>query len=184
MTSVAAIFGRFSALAAPRSPIAIHAARIPRPSRRQSRSPAAVANPRRPPRNAGNALIFTLRAHFSEYAAPDLRCKAVSRAMGIFEPVPVAWDCLLISDYGAVAKLLTSADTLSAAELTTLTDARRMLLAVCAVDQISEEYLDTLLSEAWQEQEAPLVLAARVLRRISAIDESTNRKREMSGKAG
>jgi hypothetical protein len=45
-----------------------------------------------------------------------------------------------------------------------------MLLAVCAVDQISEESVDSLLSEAWQGQEAPLVLAARVLRRICAMD--------------
>jgi hypothetical protein len=78
--------------------------------------------------------------------------------MGIFEPLPVAWDCL-------------HCDALSAAELTTLNDARGMLLAVCAVDQISEESVDSLLSEAWQGQEAPLVLAARVLRRICAMDE-------------
>ena len=91
--------------------------------------------------------------------------------MGIFEPLPVARDCLLISDNGDVAKLLTSVDTLSAAELTTLNDARGMLLAVCAGDQISEEYVNSLLSEAWQGQEAPLVLAARVLRRICASDE-------------
>ena len=93
--------------------------------------------------------------------------------MGIFEPLPVSWDCL--RDGGVVAKVLTAADTLSAAELTTLTDARRMLLAVCAVDQISEEYLDTLLSEAWQGQEAPLVLAARVLRRMYAVDERSTK---------
>jgi hypothetical protein len=123
-----------------------------------------------------NARIFTLLAHFGEHV-PDLRCEAVSGAMGIFEPLPVARDCLLISDNGNVAKLLTSADTLSAAELTTLNDARGMLLAVCAGDRISEEYVDTLLSEAWQGQEAPLVLAARVLRRICARDERwTNRK--------
>jgi hypothetical protein len=78
--------------------------------------------------------------------------------MGIFEPLPVAWDCL-------------HCDALSAAELTTLNDARGMLLAVCAVGQISEESVDSLLSEAWQGQEAPLVLAARVLRRICAMDE-------------
>jgi hypothetical protein len=93
--------------------------------------------------------------------------------MGIFEPLPVAWDCL----HGDLTKLPSSADALSAAELTTLNDARGMLLAVCAGDRISEEYVDTLLSEAWQGQEAPLVLAARVLRRICARDERwTNRK--------
>ena len=80
----------------------------------------------------------------------------VSGAISIFEPLPVAWDCL-------------HCDALSAAELTTLNDARGMLLAVCAVDQISEESVDSLLSEAWQGQEAPLVLAARVLRRICAM---------------
>ena len=78
--------------------------------------------------------------------------------MGIFEPLPVAWDCL----HGGA---------LTAAELTTLNDARGMLLEVCAVDQISEESVDSLLSEAWQGQEAPLVLAARVLRRICAMHE-------------
>ena len=83
--------------------------------------------------------------------------------MGIFEPLPVAWDCL-------------HCDALSAAELTTLNDARGMLLAVCAGDRISEEYVDTLLSEAWQGQEAPLVLAARVLRRICAMDERRTEK--------
>ena len=87
--------------------------------------------------------------------------------MGIFEPLPVAWDCL----HGDLAKLPTSADALSAAEISTLNDARGMLLAVCAADQISEESVDSLLSEAWQGQEAPLVLAARVLRRICAMDE-------------
>ena len=91
----------------------------------------------------------------------------VSGAMGIFEPLPVAWDCL----HGDLTRLPTSADALSAAELTTLNDARGMLLAVCAVDQISEESVDSLLSEAWQGQEAPLVLAARVLRRICAMEE-------------
>ena len=87
--------------------------------------------------------------------------------MGIFKPLPVTWDCL----DGDLTRLPTSADALSAAELTTLNDARGMLLAVCAVDQISEESVDSLLSEAWQGQEAPLVLAARVLRRICAMDE-------------
>jgi hypothetical protein len=87
--------------------------------------------------------------------------------MGIFERLPVAWDCL----HGDWTRLPTSADALSAAELTTLNDARGMLLAVCAVDQISEESVDSLLSEAWQGQEAPLVLAARVLRRICAMEE-------------
>jgi len=112
-----------------------------------------------------NARISTLRAHFGEHV-PDLRCN-VSRAMGIFERLPVAWDCL----HGDWTRLPTSADALSAAELTTLNDARGMLLAVCAVDQISEESVDSLLSEAWQGQEAPLVLAARVLRRICAMEE-------------
>jgi len=88
--------------------------------------------------------------------------------MGIFEPLPVAWDCL-------------HCDALSAAELTTLNDARGMLLAVCAVDQISEESVDSLLSEAWQGQEAPLVLAARVLRRICAMDVSPDRSRRERG---
>jgi len=97
--------------------------------------------------------------------------------MGIFEPLPVAWDCL----HGDLTKLPSSADALSAAELTTLNDARGMLLAVCAVDQISEESVDSLLSEAWQGQEAPLVLAARVLRRICAMDVSPDRSRRERG---
>ena len=100
-----------------------------------------------------------------------LHCGAVSRAMDVLEAVPVVRDCLFVSDSGDQAKLLTSGSTFNAAELTTLNDARGMLLAVCAVDQISEESVDSLLSEAWQGQEAPLVLAARVLRRICAMDE-------------
>src|SRR3954454_20790472 len=97
--------------------------------------------------------------------------------MGIFEAVPVARDCLCVSDPGDEAELLASASTFNAAERATLKEAREMLVAVCAVDQISEESVDSLLSEASQGQEAPLVLAARVLRRICAMEErGTNRK--------
>jgi hypothetical protein len=97
-----------------------------------------------------------------------LHCEAVSRAMGIFEAVPVARDCLFVSGPGDEAKLLTSTSTF-ATEQATLKEAREMLVAACLVDQISEEYLDTLLAEAWQRQEPPLVLAARVLRRVCAM---------------
>jgi hypothetical protein len=88
--------------------------------------------------------------------------------MGIIEAVPVARDCLFVSGPGDEAKLLTSTSTF-ATEQATLKEAREMLVAACLVDQISEEYLDTLLAEAWQGQEPPLVLAARVLRRVCAI---------------
>src|SRR4051795_6110153 len=107
--------------------------------------------------------------HFGHISASTFRtCGATCEWRdGHFRTLPVTWDCL----HGDLTRLPTSADALSAAELTTLNDARGMLLAVCAVDQISEASVDSLLSQAWQGQEAPLVLAARVLRRICAIDE-------------
>ena len=71
--------------------------------------------------------------------------------MGHFQTLPVTWDCL----DGDLTRMPTSADALSAAELTSLNDARGMLLAVCAVDQISEESVDSLLSEAWQGRKRP-----------------------------
>ena len=67
--------------------------------------------------------------------------------------------------------MLTSGSTFNATELATLKEAREMLVAACPVDQISTEYLDSLLAEAWQGQEPPLVLAARVLRRVCAMAE-------------
>ena len=60
--------------------------------------------------------------------------------MGIFEPVPVARDCLCDSEQGDEAELLAPASMFNATELATLKEARGMLLAVCAVDQISEEF--------------------------------------------
>ena len=95
--------------------------------------------------------------------------------MGIFEPVPVAWDCLCDSEQGDEAELLASASMFNATELATLKEAREMLVAACHVDQISAEYLDTLLAEAWQGQEPPLVLAARVLRRVCAMADRFSR---------
>jgi len=98
-----------------------------------------------------------------------LHCGAVSRAMGVLEAVPVARDCLFVSDSGDEAELLAPASMFNATELATLKESREMLVAACHVDQISAEYLDTLLAEAWQGQEPPLVLAARVLRRVCAM---------------
>src|SRR5690242_1431392 len=89
----------------------------------QSRSSAGVANPRRPKRRTWRTPDFHTSGTFRR-ARSGPAVQRVSGAMGIFEPLPVAWDCL-------------HCDALSAAELTTLNDARGMLLAVCAVDQIS-----------------------------------------------
>ena len=95
--------------------------------------------------------------------------------MGVLEAVPVARDCLFVSDSGDEPKLLTSGSTFNATELATLKEAREMLVAACPVDQISTEYLDSLLAEAWQGQEPPLVLAARVLRRVCAMADRFSR---------